>query len=94
MPIPQPPKTIKFYYVPDNHEESGSINYDCTITIRVTESVWKFRQVIAEHLKLPFDSFLIAKVASGKVSAFFNVNQKVQDIVDEQGKMICYQISR
>jgi len=94
MPIPQPPKIIKFYYVPYDPEESGSVNYDCTITIRVTESVWKFREVIAEYLKIPFDSFLIAKVASGKVSAFFNVNHKVQDIADESGKMICYQISK
>lgn len=93
MPIPQPPKTIKFYYVPYDPEETGNVNFDCTITIRVTESVWKFREVIADYLKIPFDSFLIGKVASGKVSSLFNVNHKVSDIIDEGGKMICYQIS-
>lgn len=90
MPIPQPPKAVKFYYVPYDPEETGAVNFDCVLTIRLTESVLKFRQVIGEHLGIPYDSFLIGKVAQGKITQLFNCNQTVQEINEEHGRMVCF----
>jgi ubiquitin carboxyl-terminal hydrolase 4/11/15 len=93
MPIPAPPVAIKFYYVPYNAEEEGAVNWDCVVTMRQSETIYDFRKVIAEYLKVPFDSFLITKINSGKIISIFPSNGKVQDIVECGGRMVAFQIA-
>lgn len=91
LPIPDPPKDFIFFYLPYDCEKMNP-NLGCKVKISMNSTVLQLREKIARTLSIDYDSFLLAKVKEGKMISMHSMNSLVQEIDDNDGTLVAYEI--